>query len=55
MWGCDDGTDVDLEVTPKELEFLARLTGLINKNAQASCQVTAHFEELKDGPTNNAA
>ena len=39
-YGCDDSTELEIELTQKELDFLIDFAQKLNKNSTDSCQPT---------------
>lgn len=47
LYGCDDNTIIEIEVTNKELKFLERLETLTNKASNYACEPTLNIIEVK--------
>lgn len=45
--GCDDSTVVEMEVTPKELEFLEYLQKEVNDTSSYACMPKLELEEIE--------
>lgn len=43
--GCDDNTEVVMELTPDEWDIIARLTALINATSTYGCMPTMSLRE----------
>lgn len=45
--GCDDSTVVEMDVTPKELEFLEDLQREVNDTSSYACMPKLELEEIE--------
>ena len=43
--GCDDTTTVEIDVTPKQAEFLRQFAAQVKAAAEVGCQPTIRIEE----------
>lgn len=45
IYGCDDTTTVELDLTPAELETIKRLVKVCNKNSTYGCMPSMEIEQ----------
>ena len=46
--GCDDATEVEMEMTDEELEFLRNVARKVNNKSSCECMPTLYIDDVKE-------